>query len=529
MNHSLSAMIVAWILISVTPCFGKPASVPEGMYIGITAPGSENGDDQGPPQRIKDQLRTRTGCNLIEAGISWKECVPNDPGEGEQVFDFSGFDKNARPVPQGWACIMKMNINDNDGEFWATKLKEKDPERYWKLAMGFWTAGAKHAGDKFGIRHYHAPGNEPSLSMNPEWHHIYAAVSNRFYDAVKAASPENQVIIGALVVGDHGHVGALYDAGCKFDIMDIHAYGGRISKWPKTSKGSPSTTAGTSPDAPRAQFVSIGQIIETHEEMVEHGDGNKKIFLGEGWSCFPLPDDVEDKRDGKDTSYTEAQIEHYRQTAIQGYRNLITPREGYDPKWVWGAKYFTMNDFWGSVHWKERAVPVMEDGKIHHWMLDGVYIKYSPTALDPFYRPWGLVDAAGKPKGDTIFNFPPYIPQVTIEGKIEDSIKKVEKEKGYRIDLTVINSEKEPITNVRFGIYALGQGWENNDILNIPFTDMGTSAPIAIEPGKTASHSFAMTIQPGFDKKEIRAYGEVFYKWQGRPYYADAWIDFEVE
>jgi hypothetical protein len=171
----------------------------------------------------------------------------------------------------------------------------------------------------------------------------------------------------------------------------------------------------------------------------------------------------------------------------------------------------------------------MENGEIHHWMLDGVYIKYSPTALDPVYRPWGLVESTGKPKGDTIYNFPPYIPHVNIEGKLEDGLKKIKKEVGYRIDLTVENSEKEPITDVRFGIYTLKPGWVDKNILNIPSTDMGTPASITVDPGKSTSHSFAITVQPDFTDKAARVYGEVFYKWKGRPYYADAWIDFEVE
>jgi hypothetical protein len=345
--------------------------------------------------------------------------------------------------------------------------------------------------------------------MEPDWHWKYMAMVKHFYKAIKAASPENQVVIGALVVGDWGHIGALYEAGAKdnCDVIDIHAYGNE-----KT-------------------HVDMDQIIVTHEEMAKRGDGHKKIFLGEGWSCFPLPKSIEDRKDWtKKPEYTPEEIEHYRQTLLIGWRNLTTPREDYDPSWVLGAKYFTMNDFWGSTHWKDRAIEHRNDkGEIDYWMLDGYKISYKPGELDPRYRPWGLVDADGNPKGSLLKEFPPYIPKLEFAGKAVSG--EITPGKPFTVRLTVRNGERSDLSEIKWGMYSRNCTWrkvKETDREKIQFRDTGQSPTPSLAAGKGVTRDFEVVVPKELAGQTVKVYGEFWYKWNGRPYYADSWISFTV-
>ena len=511
------------LLLTAAPTVAKQGEVPPWMRLTLNAPGvprdlHPEADDQGPPADVKERLFYSTGANFTGVGANWGDCEPQRPRDlAHRKFDFSKLEEEIRGKPER----MWLKVHLHLGCKWAEEIKEKNEDLWWELAEGFMTEAAKFARKTSPKAvYYWTPGNEPSLTMKPDWAFTHMAPIKHYYKAVKAASPDNQVMVGALVVGRRGHVEALYAAGLKnnFDVLDIHAYD----------------------DTKGKTYVSISQIVESHQVLSEHGDGDKMIFLGEGWSCFPLPlsvDGREHERYEKGMgvsmetySYAPEEIEHYRQTVLRGWRALTTPRPGhYDPRWTLGASYFTMNDFWGSMHWEERAIPHYDgDGNIEWWDLDGYYVPYAPFAMKPKYRPWGLVDADGKPKGDIIQNFPPYLPKIEIVADIDapviDGSPTVAAGEQYTVTVSVRNMEPDAISDCRFGM-----GMRNNHDVELKWRDQtGTPAPNMLHYNRAATRKLSLVVPPGAIGRRLETSAELNYTWEGKPYYYDAWLDFNV-
>jgi len=363
---------------------------------------------------------------------------------------------------------------------------------------------------------------------------------------MKRAHPDNRLIIRNLCYSDQEHISALYDAGAKgnFEILAIHAYG------------------------PRGVHVDMEQIIESHQEMAAHGDAHIPILITEGWSCFPLPESIEkDKAFRKGgRPYTPEEIEHYRQTVLDGWRNLTTPRPGeYDPGWVLGARYFVLNDHWGGRHWQERAKPKYDaNGRLLGFYLDGYWIATNdPDWVKPFLRPWGLIDINGRPKGDVIEHFPPRIPlhafRATLQAELHSvpyqprrrdwTAPEVEAGKPYKVTVTFLNLEDRPLTDFVLevgdktdadwpGGYAFAFVNGRLHRRSAPSTahrvrarPVGAPPPKQIQPGQkiettweiTFSKELAGTTSRGW-RKRIRPYADAWFVWNGRPYHTDAWL-----
>jgi hypothetical protein len=220
-------------------------------------------------------------------------------------------------------------------------------------------------------------------------------------------------------------------------------------------------------------------------------------------------------------------IEHYRQALLNGYRNLTTPRDGFDPDWVAGASYFILNDFWQKMHWKGRAKPRYDEkGKLEGWILDGYWIPYREGELDPTYRDWGLInfDCSHKGDGSLVYDFPPYIPKHEFTGKVilPAGETAVEPGKPYRVVLSLTNKEKEPFTDCRMGFIVRDTVDEQSKGAKI--RDLGGEVPGRVVPGQTLIHEYEVTCADKQHGKRIRLIGEFYYHWKGKPYYTDTWV-----
>ncbi len=532
----------------------RKGTVPDYFMLNMTAPGCDPGedcDDVGPPRVYRNWYLDQTGCNVGGMGVSWPECEKARPRDGEPTYDFSGVSLSER----GQRMKFKICRIHSGGAKWisdpgqgigprwveredfkfATEKRGKKvvSERYWRRFEHFVEAACRHVREKYGVTIFSTGGNERDLvardtyqNFYPDWHFYYMAPIVHIHKAMKRAHPDNKLIIGNLCYTDGPHVDALYQAGAKgnFEILAIHNYG----------------KAGV--------HLDMYQIMESHKALAKHGDGDIGIVLFEGWSCFPLPERIDrdpaNRRPGGHR-YTPEDCEHYRQTVLDGWRNLMTPRPGeYDPKWVIGANYFVLNDHWGGRGWEKRAVAKYEqNGKIHEvpateyrgqgkiraFKLDGYEIGTGdPLWIKPFLRPWGLIDIHGKPKGDTIFNFPPYLPKHEIRASVEEPLPDNVAAGGheYPVTVTFTNRENSPMSDFRLKMIG-----RDDEAKKVRFRFVGGDPDREVKPDRTITRRYVAVFPRELARAEknkkprrIRCYADAHYTWESRPYHTDAWL-----
>lgn len=222
--------------------------------------------------------------------VAWSKCESSDPGTGASKYDFSSLDND--PL----ANSAKTKICSIDmGNFWAEMNNQNDPDRYWQLADAFLAAAVKRA-NEMGITYFEVMGHQGKRS---DWALIYVESLKHAYRAIKAVSANNVVIGGIFGSGINSGVQALYDAGGKgyFDVLGV-----------STRSGGPRTG------------VDVFDIVAEHRKMEKNGDGSKQMFVIEGWEA------------------SAADADALRLTIENGYRNILTDRDIYDPKWVLGAR-----------------------------------------------------------------------------------------------------------------------------------------------------------------------------------------------
>ena len=474
---------------------------------GLTAPGVDpidadtGADDIGPPMEKRKYWTEQSGATYYPVGANWKHAEPERlPEEAtEEDFDWTEFDKKLQELPPRMAGVCGFSLNAP----WANEIREEDEDEYWRLAERFMEFAARRAHAN-GVIFYKAPGNEPSLTMRSDWAEMYMKPVRHYAAAIHRGHPDNQLMAGALVVGDQERIDALYRHGFKehVDILDIHAYA-------------------TSPGEKR-YFVGLSQILESHRVLEEHGDGHKKIYLGEGWSVFPLPPHIDLLKEPP--TYTEEDFEHYRKTVVYGYAALTTPREGYDPNWLMGASFFCLNDLWGSMSWAKRAtIEYDENGDPAFWLLDGYKFPYAPGMMDPQFRTWGLIDIEGNPKGDIIKHFPPYIPRHSIRAELADEPEVIYPGVPYTVDVSIANKDVENIDNLRFSADVF-----KGDRDAVTVNDPKPNSPGPVAPGQQTTHKLKIVASPGQVGKNVWLQCGCEYDWLGEPYYTDAWLKFKV-
>lgn len=536
------------------PAREKPrrGAVPKGFMLSFVAPGvdpGQPGDDQGPPWAIRRRFLRMTGCNTGGFTIRWADTEPTDPGNGPSKYDFS----RVRPDPEDLKQEHVICYLDFFGNPWAERFRFSDIPRYNRLLERWAEAACRFARHKFAVSIFETGGNERDLVAPetyrphfPDWHFYYMDPIKAVHAGMKRAHPDNKLIIGNLCYSDRNHVGALYVAGAKgnFEILAIHVYG------------------------PQGVHVDMEQVVEAHEEMAFRGDPDIPIILTEGWSAFPLPESIDRDptwRRGP-RPYKPQEIEHYRQAVLDGWRNLTMPRPGmYDPKWVCGARFFVLNDHWGGRGWAQRAKPQYDDqGNLRGFLLDGYFIGTSdPDYIKPFLRPWGLIDIDGRPKGDVVYAFPPYVPRHRFVATLQESLPTVcydpvRKEltcpvvvagRKYHATVEFTNLEDTPMTQCQWRLseknpadFPGGYGFVyEGGVLDV-FTDekadravkaklIGRSPPRLVGPGETVRLRYEIVFDEGLARlgkdgrrKRVRPLCDLYFVWNGRPYHTDAWL-----
>ncbi len=492
MRTALAILSLALILCAAPLWADGPVASPEDRLFGMTlVTGSPDGDDWGPAEDVLFPLYEKSGATVAMVSVNWGDCEASDPGTGESKYDFSKFDgqlfmKSAKTK----VCWVDL------GNPWADKIKATDPARYWKLAEAFVTEAAKHANSK-GIAYFAVPGNEFDLMGRGDWAQLYVEPLKHIYTAVKAASKDNKVMAGNLSNGLDSTVQALYDAGAKgyFDILNIHTY----SNDPRTG-------------------VDIFQVVAAHRAMDRNGDGDKLIFLGEGWGPGRAVPGI--SRKGHEEAPTKAEIDAMRSFVENGYRNMLTERDIYDPKWLLGAQFFTMNDNYGQRKWKERVKKVDEDGdgKPDYILLDGY--KFPPDFnVEPAFFNGGLVCFDGKPKGDLLDNFLPKIPQHKFEGQIaaDGPIFNYVTEKPYKYVLTFTNLTGGEVSFDNFGVTCHADRKVTVDAK--PEGEL----PKTVAAGATATATFTVTFPKEATNQQITLIGQCDYTSGGTKHYTDCW------
>jgi len=526
--------------------------VPEGFLLGLTAPGCNPGsncDDVGPPWKVREAAIRKTGVNWGNITIAWRTTEPIPPNSSGHHYTFDKLEFPKRELERRHLVVHL----DFFGNPWAERFRFKDRKRYNELLAEWAHAACAYARKRFGATLFATGGNERDLVAKqtyqpyfPDWHYYYMDPIKAVHRGMKAANPDNKLIIGNLCYSDRSHIGALYDAGAKgnFEILAIHAYG-------KTGA-----------------YVDMEQVLESHEEMAAHGDADIPILLTEGWSSFPLPASIDkDQRWRKGPRpYTPQEIEHYRQCVLDGWRNLTTARPGFfDPKWVLGASYFVLDDHWGGRNWAKRAKPKYDaKGNLLGFLLDGYFIgTHDPDYIKPFLRPWGLMDIEGKPKGDILEAFPPQLPACNFMAILHADLQVkgydphhpantcpvVQAGRPYRVSVEFTNLEQAPFTQMHFRLgehsdadYPGGYDFVYEDGVLDVFTDTSPDAhkvkaklldyaPGVAWPGKTLSLEYEITFSPELAKplgngvkQRVRPLVDLYFVWGDRPYHVDAWL-----
>jgi len=489
---SLAALVIVLSIWPLPVYADGPVYSDEGKLFGMKlVTGGPDADDWGPSEEVLFSLYEKSGATAAWVRVSWGDCEPNDPGNDTSKYDFSSFDKQLflRSTKTKICSIELLNQ-------WADKIKEKDPERYWKLAEAFVTAFAKHANSK-GVKYFYVAGKECDMLGRADWAQLYVEQMKHIYTAVKAVSKHNVVIAGNLSHGSDDLVQALYDAGAKgyFDVLSLHAY----SNDPKTG-------------------VDIFQVVAVHRAMVRNGDGDKKIYISEGWGPGRAVPGI--SRKSHEEPPSEAEIEAIRGFVENGYRNMLTERDIYDPKWLLGAQFLTMNDNYGRRKWKERAEKVDEngDGEPDYVLLDGHKFP-SGFDIEPVFFNGGLVTFEGKPKGDLLDDFLPKIPDHKIEGQLvaDSPTFNYITDKPYKYSITFTNLTQKEIAIEKFDV-----SWRAEDKINIETKPEG-DMPKSVAVGGSATANFVVTFPKEAAGRQITLIGECSYSIEGRKHFTDCW------
>lgn len=237
------------------------------------------------------------------------------------------------------------------------------------------------------IRSYNRAGyyhfifeNEPdgTGAANPNWAPQYMDRLKRTYLLIKAIDPSNKMISGNLL---NPKFDLMYSLGFK-DVSDVIGYH-NYSNDPRTG-------------------INMAALPPVRKQMEEAGDGAKQIFLGEGWG--PARELPGLKRLFPDSPVTPAEIRMLRDFVVNGYRSIVTPTHDYDPEWLLGVLFFTLNDNWGGQAWAGRAQPRYdESGKVTTYFVDGYDVGLD---IFPHFYNGGLLDINGNAKDNLMDVFP---------------------------------------------------------------------------------------------------------------------------
>lgn len=359
--------------------FSTPAQPGANMFYGFALVGGsiiENGDDVGPGDDWKHLMEYQHPFfNITGLGFSgWNVCQPNDPGTGPDVYDWSSIDESIAKAVPGKARLAYYQMWGTSPD-WAG---DHTTPGFWDKFEKFVEEQVVHINQNYGEVDI-VFENEPNISRAPDgwnWADWYIYCLQHFYTAVHRANArtgiDNKVIAGNLSGHSAGGFADLYSRGLKncSDLLGIHPY----------------------PDNIR-DGVKVEDLALMHSIMEQYGDGGKKIWVSEGWGSG--------RSAGFDRSSpliepTALEVENMWLGLAKGYDNLMTPRDHWDPSYLWGIKFFCANDNWGSQGWRERAIPQKDGaGNVIGFMVDGYWM--TPD-IAPYFWNGGMYDFYGNSK-----------------------------------------------------------------------------------------------------------------------------------
>jgi hypothetical protein len=349
----------------------------------IGGPLAAGGDDVGPAAEVQRMIQTdldvinRTGS----LGYSWPQVQPDDPGDGPNVYDWSAGDARLPSLIPGKARGSYFQMYGCTPS-WLTQ----DTPRFWEKFEQFVEAMTIHINQVWGDVDYTFE-NEPNISRAPSgwnWADWYIHCLQHFYVAVHRADAvtgrTNRVIAGNLAGHSAGGFAELYARGLKncSDVLGYHPYPYDLR-----------------------DGLEVADLAQIHAIQEQYGDAAKKIYVSEGWGSG--------RSAGFDRSSPTIpppaeEVENMYLAMVNGWDNVMTPRQHWDPAYLDGMSFFCGNDNWGARKWRSRAVPVKDSsGNITGFMVDGYHM--TPDIAPQFWN-GGMLDWYGNSKDCLLHVFP---------------------------------------------------------------------------------------------------------------------------
>lgn len=224
------------------------------------------------------------GASVVSTGVSWQMARPTRAGG----YDWSGLDRvvdaaRARGLtvrvqlsglPE-WARTGRLDLVGPTG--WRPPLSTVELARWSR----FVTDVVDHLDGRAAfLEAWTEPNSADFWATGPD-PAAFARLLTTTYDAVRAADPGVLVVSGGLAGNDLGFLTRTYDAlGSErpFDLLGLHPYTDGAAPLERPSASRFRGTFGTVDE-------SLLGYRDVHALMVEHGDGDVPIYVGElGWS-----------------------------------------------------------------------------------------------------------------------------------------------------------------------------------------------------------------------------------------------------
>jgi len=371
---------------SIIQSFSTPAQPRPPIQIGMAMIGGsipDGGDDVGPANEVQDMIE-RDHPMVTFSGMtrtSWGQAQPDDPGEGPNVYDWSTLDARAQTMIPGKALRAYQQIWGSYPD-WV----ELDTPRFWEKYEAFVEAMTVYINQNYGTVYY-VFENEPNISRAPDgwnWADWYIHCLQHFHAAVHAAHSatghDNKVIAGNLCGHSAGGFNELYARGLKdcSDILGYHPYPYDIR-----------------------DGLDVDDLAQIHAIQMDYDDADKRIFVSEGWGS------------GRSAGFDRSsplidppaqEVENMYLAMVNGWDNVMTPRENWHPDYLWGMSFFCGNDNWGAMNHRARAIPDFDDdGNIVAFWLDGYH---KGIDIAPYFWNGGMMDFYGNSKDCLIHVFP---------------------------------------------------------------------------------------------------------------------------
>lgn len=441
---------------------------------------SAEGDFSGPSREIIAGLYEKSPATCARITVRWGDIEKQDPGNGSSSYNWAAFDSDPM-MKFSRTRIISIDLTNH----WADNLKTQDQARYWQLAERFTKELVKRSGER-GVNYFHIAGCHYNRLNRTDWPALVVEPLKRLYPAVKSVKKDSIVIGGNIYGGDVEDVQALYWAGIKgcFDVLEIHPY----------------------TDIPEFG-VDISKITAAHRVMERNGDGSKQIFIGEGWG----PED-----------YTGKDINVLRGYLMNGLRNLRASNSDYEPAWVLGALFNSMNDYQLSTSLKDKAKQVDEDGdgKIDCILVDGY--RLTPDAdLDKIAFNSGLININGNPKSGLVDLIGQNM-QIELTGTFVNIGPSMSFLPGTPQKLTVeaYNIMDEPIDSPHIDVRA------NHPAVVIK--DEGNALPSKLNGTTRVKRDFTVIMPEESAGSDVEITCKLFFKWRGGDYCIDTAIPVNV-